>query len=718
MDKLGPGDPVGVPPGFEHWGKIGAYRLLARLGAGGMGDVYLARSDRGRTVAVKLVRRELAAQEEFRARFRQEVQAARQVGGFWTAPVLDADTEADVPWVATGYVAGPSLQQVVGQDHGALPERSVGILAAGLAHALKDIHAAGIVHRDLKPSNVLVTIDGPRVIDFGIARALETVDESGLTRTGALVGSPGFMAPEQVRGDRITPACDVFCLGSVLAYAATGRLPFGSVDSGPHAVMFRIAQEEPDLEGMPEGIAELVRDCLRKDPGARPTLDRVLERTGAEDTVSDGRSRDPWLPSALVAQLGRHAVRLLDAENPVSGTSRPPTHGGAPAPTNPPGPAAPVPGSRGPGAGAPVPAAPGTGAAVPVAGAAGSGGPGSPASGSPASGPPGPGVPGSRNPASGALGSAEPTPEHAPAAPPTPPDQLPTIAATGNGPTPPPGPGRPPGGAFGDAAAPGSTPAHPAYGSPQQHPQQPAYGYPQAGPGQPYGAAPGYGAYGPNPNHPNPNPAYAATPPYGPPGPYLPAPQPEPPRRSGRSTAALVVVALVVALGAGGSVYALMSGDSDDSAGGGPTERPTATSDPTDSPTSDPMTPTPSPTPSASADGTIPAGYLGTWTATIDSGTGENTRRLTIRQGEVGDTVLSLVADGPAGNGTYHCEFEADLSAAPGGDGPLRIGPSTVTVGEAPTCSPGKATEITLLPDGRLERVTVGSGESLTYDKQ
>ncbi|MFJ2002067.1 serine/threonine-protein kinase [Streptomyces chartreusis] len=683
MEKLGPGDPQ----------QIGAYRLLARLGAGGMGDVYLARSDRGRTVAVKLVRRELAAQEEFRARFRQEVQAARQVGGFWTAPVLDADTEADVPWVATGYVAGPSLQQVVGQDHGALPERSVGILAAGLAHALKDIHAAGIVHRDLKPSNVLVTIDGPRVIDFGIARALETVDESGLTRTGALVGSPGFMAPEQVRGDRLTPACDVFCLGSVLAYAATGRLPFGSVDSGPHAVMFRIAQEEPDLEGMPEGIAELVRDCLRKDPGARPTLDRVLERTGAEDTVSDGRSRDPWLPSALVAQLGRHAVRLLDAENPVGATG-----------TQPPG----SPGSR-------PPAPAGAGVPGPVAGAAGSGGR------VPTAGPAGPDVP-----APGAPASGEPTPaaspEHAPAARPTPPDQLPTVAAARNGPTPPPGPGTPPGGAFGDAAAPGSAPAHPAYGSPQQHPQQhpqqPAYGYPQAGPGQPYGAAPGYGAYGPNPNYPNPNPAYAATPPYGPPGPYLPAPQPEPPRRSGRSTAALVVVALVVALGAGGSVYALMSGDNDDSAGGGPTERPTATSTSTDSPTSDPTTPAPSPTPSASADGTIPAGYLGTWTATIDSGTGENTRRLTIRQGEVGDTVLSLVADGPAGNGTYHCEFEADLSAAPGGDGPLRIGPSTVTVGEAPTCSPGKATEITLLPDGRLERVTVGSGESLTYDKQ
>ncbi|MFB9464636.1 serine/threonine-protein kinase, partial [Streptomyces cinereospinus] len=306
MDTLGPGDPP----------RIGAYRLLARLGAGGMGQVYLARSDRGRTVAVKLVRAELAAQEEFRARFRQEVQAARRVGGHWTAPVLDADTEAAVPWVATGYVAGPSLQQVVGREHGALPERSVRILAAGLAHALKDIHAAGIVHRDLKPSNVLVTIDGPRVIDFGIARAMETVTDGGLTRTGALVGSPGFMAPEQVRGDRITPACDVFCLGSVLAYAATGTLPFGGADSGVHALMFRIAQEEPGLDGVPEGVADLVRDCLRKDPAARPTLDDVLRRTGAEDTVTGGRSRDPWLPGALVAQLGRHAVRLLDTEDP------------------------------------------------------------------------------------------------------------------------------------------------------------------------------------------------------------------------------------------------------------------------------------------------------------------------------------------------------------------------------------------------------------------
>ncbi|MFJ3547588.1 protein kinase, partial [Streptomyces sp. NPDC090114] len=364
MDKLGPGDPR----------EIGAYRLLARLGAGGMGQVYLARSDRGRTVAVKLVRGELARQEEFRARFRQEVRSARQVGGDWTAPVLDADTEAPVPWVATGYVAGPSLQQVVGHDHGALPERSVRILAAGLAHALKDIHAAGIIHRDLKPSNVLVTIDGPRVIDFGIARALETVTDGGLTRTGALVGSPGFMAPEQVRGDRITPACDVFCLGSVLAYAATGTYPFGTANSGVHALMFRIAQEEPDLERVPEGLADLVRDCLRKDPAARPTLNQVLQRTGADDTVAGGRSRDPWLPSALVAQLGRHAVRLLDAEDPAPAPA-------TPAAGQPGGPPASAPQTP---AGQAYPGAPAAGHQVPP----GSAHPGAPAQGAPAGGTP------------------------------------------------------------------------------------------------------------------------------------------------------------------------------------------------------------------------------------------------------------------------------------------------------------------------------------------
>ncbi|KOX05248.1 serine/threonine-protein kinase [Streptomyces sp. NRRL B-3648] len=631
MEKLGPGDPP----------QIGAYRLLARLGAGGMGHVYLARSDRGRTVAVKLVREELAAQEEFRARFRQEVQAARRVGGYWTAPVLDADTEAAVPWLATGYVAGPSLQRVVGHDHGALPERSVRILAAGLAHALKDIHAAGIVHRDLKPSNVLVTIDGPRVIDFGIARARETATAGGegLTRTGALVGSPGFMAPEQVRGDRITPACDVFCLGSVLAYAATGVLPFGGTDSGAHALMFRIAQEEPDLTGVPEGIADLVRDCLRKEPGSRPSLDAILERTGVEDTVTGGRSRDPWLPGSLVAQLGRHAVQLLEVENPEGGGAAAPGHALPPVPR-----------------------------VAPDAGGAG------------------------------------PSPEHAPVSdggPAAPVNHLPTVVSPG---TPPPGaPPVPP--AFGAAFGAPQPQSHP------QHPQAAAYGYPPR-PGSWGGAQPSYNPYA------GPGGGLGATPPYGPVAAGIPA---EPERRNGRSTALLVVIALVVALGAGGSVYALMKngGAADDKGEGRVTAAPTARAAPPDG--SGPATPAESsPSPSASAAGTVPEGYLGTWRTTIDNAAGSNSRELTIRQGEVGDTVLTLVADGPTeGGGSYHCVFAAELTEAPGGSGPLEIGPSTVTSGEpASSCTPGEATEVTLLPDGRLKREKRGGGESLTYDKE
>ncbi|GAA2764053.1 hypothetical protein GCM10010103_30940 [Streptomyces paradoxus] len=637
MEKLGPGDP-------QH---IGAYRLLARLGAGGMGHVYLARSGRGRTVAVKLVREELAAQEEFRERFRQEVQAARRVGGHWTAPVLDADTEAAVPWVATGYVAGPSLQQVVGHDHGALPERTVRILAAGLAHALKDIHAAGIVHRDLKPSNVLVTIDGPRVIDFGIARALETVTDGGLTRTGALVGSPGFMAPEQVRGDRITPACDVFCLGSVLAYAATGALPFGTANSGVHAMMFRIAQEEPDLDGVPEGIADLVRDCLRKDPAARPSLDRVLERTGAHDTVADGRALDPWLPSALVAQLGRHAVRLLETEDPEGV--------GSAEGAGPPGPAA---GQRGSGPGPTPEHAPAADEASPRPAL-----PPAPATAPAATpGPPPPGLPGEGPPV-----NHLPTMVAGQSAPPAP-QQLPAAGAP-----PHPQPQTPP-------------PAHPAYGYPQQHPQpHPAYG------------------------------GLGSTPPYGPP-PYGP---PQPQRgRDGRSTALLVLIALVVALAAGGSVYALMQGGGDDRADDrpGPTQG-TGTSPTTPGPSPTTSRPDTSPSP---ADGTIPAGYLGTWTTTIDNADGEHSRSLTLQQGDPGDTVLSLVADGPTqGGGTYHCVFEGRLTTEPGSDGTLSIGPSTVKVGQPRTaCSPGAATEVTLLPDGTLQRVNTNSGERLTYTKQ
>ncbi|WDM15050.1 protein kinase [Streptomyces lavenduligriseus] len=688
MEKLGPGDPPA----------IGAYRLLARLGAGGMGQVYLARSDRGRTVAVKLVRAELAEREEFRARFRQEVHAARRVGGYWTAPVLDADTEAAVPWVATGYVAGPSLQQVVGHDHGALPERSVRILAAGLAQALADIHAAGLVHRDLKPSNVLVTIDGPRVIDFGIARALETAapGEEGLTRTGALVGSPGFMAPEQVRGDRITPACDVFCLGSVLAFAATGSLPFGTADSGVHALMFRIAQEEPDLSGVPEGIADLVRDCLRKDPASRPSPAEILERTGMEDTVTGGRSRDPWLPSALVAQLGRHAVRLLEAEHPEDG-------GGAPT-------AGTAAHANGTGTGTPADAdalggaatSHGSSGASQESGAHGSYGAHGAGVSRESVAPHGAGV---------SFMAANGSPEHAPVSDggaPAPVDHLPG-ALSPHVPPPPAAPPAPHG--FGPAY--GTPPPEPyprSYPQPQPHPT--GYGYPQqtgAGTGAWGGVRQPYGPYAGGPG---------ATPPYGPSDPGGPE---EPERRSGRSTALLVVIALVVAVGAGGSVYALMkNGSTGERAGGTAGTAPAHRSAPPDGSAAPPTSAAPTPTASkTSAAGAIPDAYLGTWRAAISSESGTGTRELTIRQGEVGDTVLTLVADGPTeGGGSYHCVFEAELTGTPGGDGPLEIGPSTVTTGEpASSCTPGEATEVTLLPDGRLERTKASGGESLTYSK-
>ncbi|MFD9536697.1 protein kinase [Streptomyces sp. NPDC060010] len=332
MEPLDPADP--------H--RIGPYRLLSRLGAGGTGQVYLARSDRGRTVAVKLVHPDLALREEFRVRFRQEIAAARRVGGDWTAPVLDADTEARVPWFATGHVAGPSLRRAVARDFGPLPARTVRILATGLAYALRDIHRAGLIHRDLNPSNVLLTLDGPRVIGFGIGIARAPYDpdapdgpdasDQGLTRPGVLVGSPGFMAPEQVRGEPVTPACDVFRLGAVLAYAATGRLPFGDTEQpgGAAGLLLRVAEAEADLAGVTADLLDLVRACLLKDPAARPTSAEVSARVGAGDTVADGRALEPWLPTPLVALLGRHAVALLDRED--AGPDRPPP----PRPAHPP----------------------------------------------------------------------------------------------------------------------------------------------------------------------------------------------------------------------------------------------------------------------------------------------------------------------------------------------------------------------------------------------
>ncbi|MFE2296064.1 MFS transporter [Streptomyces sp. NPDC059452] len=302
---------------------IGPYRLIARLGEGGMGLVYLGRSDLGRTVAVKVVQAEHAQHLEFRRRFAREVAAARRVGGEWTAAVLDADTDAATPWVATQYIPGPDLTTVVGKDFGPLPEHSVHTLANRLALALQAVHGAGLIHRDLKPSNVLVTVDGPRVIDFGIARALDSVGgDSLLTRTGMLIGSPGFMSPEQVRGHELTPANDLFCLGAVLVYAATGRLLFGATETGLNAHLFRIAEEEPDLTGVPDSLLDLVRACLHKDPARRPTTAQVIERT-ATDRPGE------WLPGSVLAQLGRKAAELLDFAPEARGAQADPRAHGA-----------------------------------------------------------------------------------------------------------------------------------------------------------------------------------------------------------------------------------------------------------------------------------------------------------------------------------------------------------------------------------------------------
>ncbi|MEV5432883.1 serine/threonine-protein kinase [Streptomyces sp. NPDC052701] len=286
---------------------VGPYRLLGRLGSGGMGRVYLGRSAGGRTVAVKIVHPHLALDEEFRARFRREVEAARRVGGAWTAPVLDADPQAAVPWVATAYAAGPSLAAAVA-DGGPLPAHTVRVLGAGLAEALAAVHAPGLVHRDVKPSNVLLTMDGPVLIDFGIARA--TDGTASLTSTGVSVGSPGYMAPEQILGKGVTGAADVFSLGAVLVFAATGRPPFPGDSSA--SLLYKVVHEEPELGTLEGELRELAQACLAKDPDGRPApveLARRLAPAGAARLVADG-----WLPGALVEQVGRRAVQLLNLE--------------------------------------------------------------------------------------------------------------------------------------------------------------------------------------------------------------------------------------------------------------------------------------------------------------------------------------------------------------------------------------------------------------------
>ncbi|WP_445395322.1 protein kinase domain-containing protein [Streptomyces sp. LE64] len=293
---------------------VGPYRTLVRLGAGGMGVVYLARSAGGALAAVKVIRAEHAADPRFRARFRREAAAAAGVTGPWLVPVLGTDTEAQEPWLATEFVPGPSLSEVVGTG-GALPTATVRALGSRLAEALTAVHAAGLVHRDVKPGNVLLALDGPRLIDFGIARH---ENATALTATGAVIGTPGFLAPEHASAETPGPPSDVFSLGCVLAYAATGRGPFGS---GGVGALFRTVHEEADLTGVPPGLVPLITACLAKEPADRPTAGGVRDALAARDGEEPGDPREhpgwPGPPSARASPRAAPAPWRMPAGLPA-----------------------------------------------------------------------------------------------------------------------------------------------------------------------------------------------------------------------------------------------------------------------------------------------------------------------------------------------------------------------------------------------------------------
>ncbi|GAB3985618.1 hypothetical protein GCM10029978_098940 [Actinoallomurus acanthiterrae] len=289
MESLRSGDPRVVGP----------YRLEGRLGGGGMGQVFLGRSRGGRPVAVKLVRPELAEDAGFRRRFALEVEAARRVGGFYTAQVVDADTDADPPWLVTAYIPGPSLQEAVDQ-HGPLPQAAISVLGQGLAEGLTAIHACGLVHRDLKPSNVVLADDGPRVIDFGIARALDATSQ---TASRTVIGTPSYMSPEQARGHAVGPPSDVFSLGAALAFAATGQSPFGI--GSVQAVIYRVVHDDPDLTGLPAPLADLLTACLAKDPADRPAVSDILDRFA---TPTETATR--WLPPGMTTMITERAAAV------------------------------------------------------------------------------------------------------------------------------------------------------------------------------------------------------------------------------------------------------------------------------------------------------------------------------------------------------------------------------------------------------------------------
>jgi predicted Ser/Thr protein kinase len=330
------------PPG------VGEFTLLGRLGAGGMGQVYLGATRSGRPVAVKIIRAEIAADPAFRARFVREVEAARRVGGFWTASVVAADPDAESPWLATEYVPGPSLQDAVAQ-HGPLPAAAVRVLGARLAEALAAIHAAGLVHRDLKPANVLLAPDRPVVIDFGIARAFQT-DSAALT---AVIGTPSYMSPEQIQGEPLSPASDVFSLGSTLVFALVGRGPFNT-GSG-EGIIFRVVAEQPDLTGVPADLHDLIAGCLAKDPAQRPTTDALLARLGpaaSAATTPYGEWQPPAHdPAAGLVTGGAHPAPVPDPAAPAAAPpAAPPAASPAASPAAPPAASPAAPPAAGPAA--------------------------------------------------------------------------------------------------------------------------------------------------------------------------------------------------------------------------------------------------------------------------------------------------------------------------------------------------------------------------------
>ncbi|MFI8834135.1 serine/threonine-protein kinase [Streptomyces afghaniensis] len=343
--------------------EVGGYRIEDRLGSGGMGVVYLARSASGRPLAIKVVHGQYADDDEFRARFRREVAAARQVSGAFTAPVVDADADAPRPWMATLYIPGADLGTHV-REHGPLPLPRLRELAAGLAEALRDMHRAGVVHRDLKPANVMLADDGPRVIDFGISRAAEFAASDVLTQTGRVMGTPPFMSPEQFASPQdVGPAADIFSLGSVLTHAATRRGPFDS--PSPYETALRVVEGEPELSGVPDELLPVIRRCLEKHHKSRPTADQLLTllRDGSAPAAhllpttgsSQARPTEPagtvWPDAAPAEQDEEQPHRGDEGQQPHrSGRARTERHerprdtAGTPTPT--PTPEAPRPGSR------------------------------------------------------------------------------------------------------------------------------------------------------------------------------------------------------------------------------------------------------------------------------------------------------------------------------------------------------------------------------------